>query len=256
MKDDEDEDRPRESRWLRGVVFVVSAAMFAAVLHVGWAHPWIFVPLGALAALYVGMRWWSHRKLVRMLQRGDVSEIISHWAQSFDRIPHAETMAPLMTATAFAAYGRVSDARRALAAAARGPAWEAALEHRLFLDVILSTFEGDAENARSQVDRLTALPMPDRRDIRERVGSLRQAVAALVRAFAHQAQPGDLARLETASENSPLVHWAMRYAAAIVAIDQGDQSRARALIDGAPRWPNESAFRNFHDEISGMLPVT
>ena len=44
-------------------------------------------------------------------------------------------MAPLMTATAFTACGWVAKARGALALAERGPAWEAALEHRLFLEM-------------------------------------------------------------------------------------------------------------------------
>jgi hypothetical protein len=74
-----------------------------------------------------------------------------------------------------------------------------------------------------------------------------------VRAFSHKAEPGDLRCLESASEKSPLVHWAMRYAAAIVAVDQGDAGKARELIDGAPRWPTESAFRAFHDEIADLL---
>lgn len=249
-----DDERPRaRGGLLRGALFVLSAALFAGFLHVAWGRPYLVAPVALVVAGYAVMRWWSHRRLVKMLHRGDVTEIIGHWAQSFDRIPHADTMAPLMTATAFAAYGRVEDARRALAAAARGPAWEAALEHRLFLDVILSTFEGDADAASRQVSRLNALPMPARGDARERVGSLRQAASALVRAFQHRPEPGDLVRLETASEKSPLVHWAMRYAAAIVAIDQGERDRARGLIEGAPRWPSESAFRAFHDELSGVL---
>ena len=254
-----DEDRPTDrSGVLRVVVFVLSAALFAGFLHLAWDRPYLAAPLVVLVVGYAGLRWWSHRRLVKMLRRGDVTEIIAHWAQSFDRIPHAETMAPLMTATAFAAYGRVEDARRALAAAARGPAWEAALEHRLFLDVILSTFEGDADHASAQVSRLNALPMPNRGDARDRVGALRQAATALVRAFQHKPEPGDLVRLEAASEKNPLVHWAMRYAAAIVAIDQGERDKARTLIDGAPRWPNESAFRAFHEELAGLLatPVT
>lgn len=234
-------------------MFVASAALFGALLHASWERPWLLLPVAAVALTLVVSRWWSHRRLVKMLRRGDVAEIIAHWARSFERIPHAETMAPLMTATAFAAYGRVNDARRALAAAARGPAWEAALEHRLFLDVILSTFEGNADAAQRRVAELAALPMPARGETRDRIDSLRKALGALVRAFQHRAEPEDLRRLETASETSPLIHWVMRYAAAIVAIDSGERDKARALIEGAPRWPNESAFRAFHDELNDVL---
>jgi hypothetical protein len=59
--------------------------------------------------------------------------------------------------------------------------------------------------------------------------------------------------LERAGEASPLVFWAMRYAAAVVAIDQGDRAGARVLVQKAPRWPSESTFRAFHDEIEGQL---
>ncbi|MFO0551510.1 MAG: hypothetical protein U0271_24185 [Polyangiaceae bacterium] len=252
--DDDDDDRPRpRGRWVRGLLFVSSAAMFALLVRSSFRHPWIGLVMFAAATAYLGWRWWKKTRVVRMLRRGDVEEILAHWSNSLDTIPHAETMAPLMTATAFAAYGRVEDARRALATAARGPAWDAALEHRLFLDTILSTFEGESEQARELAQRLNSLPMPNNDEIRDRVSTLRQAVAAMVRAFEHRSDVGDVARLEAASEKSPLVHWAMRYAAAIVAIDHGMREKARELIDKAPRWPEESAFRSFHEEISGVL---
>ena len=84
---------------------------------------------------------------------------------------------------------------------------------------------------------------------------LRVAVGALARAFAHVSRPGDRELLEAASETSPLVFWAMRYAAAVVAVDQQDEDHARALLAGAPRWPAESTFRAFHDEILKQLPA-
>jgi hypothetical protein len=243
-------------RWWRAILFVASAGLAAALLRLAWAKPMVGVAMAA-GALILGLvvlwRWWTHTRLVRMLRRGDVHRVIAHWSDAMDSIPHADTMAPLLTATAFAAFGRISDARRALEAAARGPAWDAALEHRLFLDALLSTFEGDADRARVQVAQLNALPSPSRRDLRDRVTGLREAISALVRAFEHCAAPGDLAKLEAASETSPLVHWAMRYGAAIVAIDAGDLTKARALIQGAPSWPEESAFRSFHHEIVGAL---
>lgn len=252
----EDDDSTRTSsfgRLLKAALFIGSAALVAAVAHASLTRPWLGAAAGLAAIAFFGWRWWSHARVVRMLRRGDVNEIIAHWSDRFENIPHADTMAPLMTATAFAAFGRVKDARRALDNAAKGPAWEAALEHRLFLDAILSAFEGDRERASEVATRLHALPMPSRAEVRERIGSLRDAVSALVRAFSHSAEPGDLRCLESASEKSPLVHWAMRYAAAIVAVDQGDAGKARELIDGAPRWPTESAFRAFHDEIAGLL---
>lgn len=168
-----------------------------------------------------------------------------------ERIPYPATMAPLMTATAFAAHGWVESARAALAAAERGPAWEAALEHRLFLDTILLTLEGDRDAALEQARRLERMPLHVKDNaLRDRILSIRVAVAAFARAFAHQSEPGDGELLERASERSPLVFWAMRYAAAIVAIDCGDPAKVPNLLAGAPRWPEESIFRAFHNEIA------
>jgi hypothetical protein len=42
----------------------------------------------------------------------------------------------------------------------------------------------------------------------------------------------------------------MRYASAVIAIDEGNGEKARALLVGAPDWPSESAFRTFHEEIA------
>ena len=248
---------PHEQRespgWLRIGLFLSSAAAAAAALHITWDHPLFGVALLAGLGVYLGLRWWSKTRLVRMLREGDVHRVLGHWAGSMESTPHAETIAPLMTATAFAAFGRIEDARRALADAARGPAWDAALEHRLFLDVLLSTFEGDSSNARIQLARLSTLPVQSGGAVKKRVLQLREAVGALVRAFDHRAEPGDLSTLESAAEQSPLVHWAMRYAAAIVAVDEGQKDKARALLEGAPRWPEESAFRSFHEELSSAL---
>jgi len=250
----DDEERPSAFGGLiRGVAFISSAAACAALVVFGWVHPWLLAVVGAGAAAYFARRYWVRARLTRLLMRGDVDGVLEHWSESFDRIPYVETMAPLIHATAFAAFGRVDDARTALAAAARGPAWDAALEHRIFLDALLAIFEGDAPHAKEQAARLGALPIPRESELATRVSGLRGAVAALARAFEHTAEPGDLTCLESASETSPLVHWAMRYGAAIVAIDAGDKPRARTLIENAPNWPSESAFRSFHDELANVL---
>jgi hypothetical protein len=242
-----------EGRFWRGFLFVASAAIAAAALHFSWVHPLFGIALAGFLTVFLVWRWWSHHRLVRDLERGDASSALSRWATSLESLPHAETMAPLMTATALAAFGRLREARETLAAAARGPVWEAAIEHRLFVDVLLSTFEGDSEQACDRAARLAELPAPNSPELRTRVLSLREATVALTRAFSHQARPGDLDRLERASRSSPLVHWAMRYGATIVAIDVGDLTKASALLDGAPEWPEESAFRAFHAELRNVL---
>ena len=247
-------EEPRSGRWLQTVAFVASALLAASTLRFAWHQPLLAAAgLGGFLT-FVASRWLARRRLRRLLRSGNVQSVLQRWAPSFSRIAHPATMAPLMTATAFAAYGWIVQARAAMATAARGPAWEAALEHRLFLDAILLTFEGDRDGAIEQASRLERLPLPPSRGaLRDRVVLLRIAVGALARAFAHRSQPGDRERLEQASEASPLVFWAMRYAAAVIAVDQGDRVRAMTLLASAPAWPVESIFRAFHDEIVAQL---
>jgi hypothetical protein len=76
----------------------------------------------------------------------------------------------------------------------------------------------------------------------------------MARAFAHRSEQGDRELLERASQSSPLVFWAMRYAAAVVAVDQRSFAEARSLLAGAPAWPAQSTFRAFHDEILAQIP--
>lgn len=189
-----------------------------------------------------------------MLRAGDVRGVLDRWARSLDSLPHPQTTAPLMRATAFAVYGWTERARAALANAARGPAWDAALEHRLFLEAILCTFEGDIDTAVERAERLQRLPVPTEAPrLVERIRTLRGAVLALARAFAHESQQGDRELLLDASAASPLVHWAMRYAAAIIFIDEGEILQASRLLERAPEWPSESCFSRFHQEIDAEI---
>jgi hypothetical protein len=74
-------------------------------------------------------------------------------------------------------------------------------------------------------------------------------MSAFARAFAHRAGRQDLATLKAAARQNPLVYWAMSYAAAVASIDQGERKEAAALLQGAPKWPDDSAFSAFHEEI-------
>jgi hypothetical protein len=244
-------EQPRGRQLWRSLLFVASAAGAALILIFTWKKP--LIAAGALFTLSILMlaKWVARRRTRRMLLSGDVEAVLREWSASIDRSPHAHTMAPLMTATAFAANGWVEQARAALAAAERGPAWEAAFEHRLFLEALLLTFEGERDEAIRQASRLARLPVPNvERPMQERIQTLRFAVGALARAFAHQSERGDGDLLDSAAQISPLVHWAMRYASAVVAIDEGRLEKARLLLQGAPLWPSESMFRAFHDEIA------
>jgi hypothetical protein len=235
-------------------MFVLSAAAAAALLRLAWEQPSAALVGLLVAAGVLGARGYSRWRLRRLLRAGDVDSVLARWRDSLERVPHAATMGPLMTATAFAAFGWIERAREVLRTAERGPAWDAALEHRLFLDTLLHTFEGDPDEAIAAAQRLAELPLPTSLPfLVNRIRTLRGAAAALARAFSHQTRTGDRGLLIAASDASPLVHWAMRYAAAISAVDDGELDTARTLLVGAPSWPVESCFRGFHDEICEEL---
>jgi len=242
------------SRWVTRILFVLSAAGAALALRLAWEQPIAgAVGLSILLAV-VAARWVARHRVRRLLRSGDVESILARWSSSFDRVPHPETMGPLMTATAFAAYGWIDRAREALRTAERGPAWDAALEHRLFLDSLLYTFEGDPDRALEVAGELERLPLPATTPtLVERVRVLRGAVAALARAFSHNGRDGDRQLLMQASDASPLVHWAMRYGAAILSVDRDDLPAARSLLEGAPEWPAECCFNTFHRDIADEL---
>lgn len=245
---------PKRAALLPPLLFIISAAAAALALRLTWFEPVAGMVCLAIIALALAGRWWSRRRARRLLHSGDVESVLRRWSTSFDRVPHPETMGPLMTATAFAAYGWVERAREMLRTAERGPAWEAAIEHRLFLDSLLLTFEGDSDAALRQAVALQQLPLPNAAPLLiERVRVLRHAVAALARAFSHRSREGDGRALIEASDASPLVFWAMRYGAAILAVDAGQCDQALALLEDAPAWPAESCFHGFHAEIQNEV---
>jgi hypothetical protein len=213
-------------------------------------------PLLALVALSLVPRFVGRWRMRRLLRSGDVERVIGTWAGSIDRVAHRETMGPLLHATAYAAYGRVDAARRALDRAVKGPAWDAAIEQRLFVETLLDTFEGDRAAAVRKAQTLEALPVPAAGHfVRRRVALLRHGLGAMARAFAHATRAGDEQTLARAASASPLVHWAMRYASAVVALDDGRGSEVEALLAGAPAWPEESAFHEYHRELLSRAEV-
>ena len=124
-----------------------------------------------------------------------------------------------------------------------------ALEHRLFLETLLDAFEGRRLQALEKARALRALPLPASPWAKSRASVLRSAAGALARAFAHCPEKDDADRLLAAAKHHPLVHWAMRYALAVVHIDQGRRDEALELVATAPDWPEGSAFNSFQAEI-------
>jgi len=244
----------RLDRLLRRILSLVSVALFALVAARLVARD----PRYALAVLAVVIAvavpaMLSRRRMRRLLLSGDVPRILGIWQTSLRRVTHPETMAPLMTATAYAAYGFIDAARRSLSRAARGPAWDAAVEQRLFVEVLLDVYEGERDAAQKKAEELQWLPLPPTGFwMRRKIALLRRGIAALARAFAHASTRDDERTLSRVARSSPLVHWAMRYARAVVLVDLGRKDEAIELIASAPAWPEESAFRSFHDELVAL----
>jgi hypothetical protein len=244
---------PTPQRPSRALLFLpIAVAALSAVLAAQMIarDPRFAVPLLGFAALLFAPTFLGRRRMKRLLLSGDVERVIGSWEGSIDKVSHHETMGPLLRATAYASYGWVEAARRALDRAAKGPAWDAALEQRLFVEALLDAFEGDRDGALHKAQVLEVLPMPVGGPLaRRRVALLRRGLAALARAFSHASVAGDASLLARAAGASPLVHWAMRYAQAIVAVDQGHAAEVPALLAGAPAWPESSAFHAYHGEL-------
>jgi len=230
--------------------FVLSAAFVATAIELALHRRGVALVVAELSLVVFVPQLLRRRRLRRVLRSGNVDAVLDAWQASVERVPHPETMAPLITATALAAHGFSERAHRALSLARRGPAWEAALEQRLVVETLLSVFDGEPERAIQSSTTLEGLPLPPSPFLRGRVAALRSAMSAFARAFAHRAAARDLSTLKTAARQNPLVHWAMRYAAAVASIDQGKRTEAARLLAGAPEWPKESAFASFHEEIA------
>lgn len=233
------------------VSFAVSALCAAIAARMAWEQPKLLVPFVLIAGLMMLPAFLARRRMRRLLMSGDPERVLGTWRGSLDRVMYPETLAPLMTATAYAAYGFLDPARTSLDRAQRGPAWDAALEQRLFIETLLDTFEGERAAAIEKAEELGRMPVPATSFFaRLRITRLRRGLLAMARAFAHESQESDRKALRAAASTSPLIHWAMRYAAAVIAIDRGDKREVPGLLAGAPAWPAESAFRSFHQELA------
>lgn len=241
-------------RPIAGLPLLVSVLCATLALQMAWRDVRYLLPFALILAMIVVPPFLARRRMRKLLESGDVKRVLGTWESSIERIMYPETMAPLMAATAYAAYGWIDASRGSLARAVKGPAWDAALEQRLFVETLLDTFEGERQMAMRKAEALEKMPLPASGLLaRRKIALLRRGLSALARAFAHESRRDDERVLRTAASASPLIHWAMRYASAVVAIDRGKGGDARALLDGAPEWPKESAFRTFHDELASKL---
>ena len=228
----------------------ISALCALLAANMAWRDPRYLAPFLAIVVLTSLPPYLARRRMRRLLMSGDVKLVLGTWASSIERVMYPETMAPLMAATAYASYGWSEAARTALSRAVKGPAWDAALEQRLFVEALLDTYEGDRTSAMAKAEALQAMPLPPGGWLaRRKIALLRGGIAAMARAFAHKSTDADAKVLRTAGSASPLIHWAMRYASAVIAIDHGKREDVPELLAGAPPWPRESAFALFHEEL-------
>jgi len=243
----------RRARIRSALSLITSAGIVAFAIHIGLKSPL----LGLLLLVLVGVTQvpvlLRQARLRRLLRSGDLGAVLEAYHPTLERLPHRETLGPLTVAAALAAHGMVDRARRALDRAVRGAAWEAALEHRWFVETLLEVFDGDRSLALERAESLEKLPLPAASaSLQKRVAALRAALSALTRAFARKSRSNDAELLEAAADNSPLVHWAMRYGAVVAYLERGDTGRAQALLEGAPQWPADSAFRAFQEELASL----
>jgi hypothetical protein len=232
--------------------FIASAGLVAFGVHLGLREPALGVGLAILAVIFWLPGFRAKKRLERLFLSGDVPRIMRVWESSVPDMGEPRTMAPLLRATALATYGLTEQARRALSKAERGAAWDAAIEHRLFLETLLEAFDGERDKAVDHASEMAALPLPASPWVRGRARLLRRAAGALARAFAQHSEPGDEKTLARAAAQNPLLFWAMRYAQAVACLQQGHPSEVRKLLGAAPEWPESSVFRAFHDELWGL----
>lgn len=236
------------------VPFVLSALWAAIILRVVMHDLRYVLPLVALALLWAIPLLYIHRRQQTALARGDVPDVIEIWKPMLERTPYPETMQPILMATAYAANGWTEQSREAMARAHRGPAFDAAKEQRLVVEILCDAFDGDRARALRAADQLAAMEVPSAGlFLRRRIALLRQGLSATARAFNHCERQGDRATLLSARKASPLFHWAFTYAAAVVAIDEGESEIARALLADVPDWSPSSVFAEFQREITTEL---
>jgi hypothetical protein len=238
---------------LRAALFVASAAVVAGAIHYGFAHPfWLLCAL-ALLSLVPLQRALARRRLTRLLETGDVTRLLASWESLPNPSPRGRAAERLMRATALASYGWTVRARQLLDIHQDNNSNSAGLEHRVFLEVLLSALEGNHERSLAMALALDALPLPEDRYVRQRSIVHRQGAMALARAFAKCGRPGDREALRRTARQNPLLIWPMRYAEAQLSLQQGDSKRAKRLLRLAPAWPPQSVFRHLTQSLQSRL---
>lgn len=238
---------------LRATIFVVSAALVAGLLRLGFAHPTWLLGGAILVSLLPLQRIVARRRLTRLLESGDVTRLLESWESLPNPSPRGLAAERLMRATALASYGWTVRARQLLEIQPEPHALTSGLEHRVFLEVLLSALEGNHDRSLAMALALNSLPLPEERALRHRTKVHREGAIALARAFARCGRTGDRELLRKAARQNPLLIWPMRYAEAQLGLQHGDRKRAKRLLRLAPAWPPQSVFRQWTVSLQRSL---
>ncbi|MBN9166715.1 MAG: hypothetical protein J0I07_37630, partial [Myxococcales bacterium] len=94
------------NRFLPRALSIASLALLAFVSARLIARDVRFVAVVLVVAVaFVVPAWLARRRMRQLLLSGDISRIVGTWQSSFRKVTQPETMAPLVTATAYAAAG-------------------------------------------------------------------------------------------------------------------------------------------------------
>jgi hypothetical protein len=243
---------PRALQSIRAGLFVGSAALVAATLDHAQEAPWlVWVLAGALGLVGV-QKYVARRNLNELLQSGDVTRLLSAWDATARLGSNVDRPAErLIRATALASYGWTKRARQLLDLAHSNPG--EGLEHRVFLEVLLTALEGNHTRSMQMALALSSLPLSANPTTNQRAELHRAAALALARAFAGCGTKADDQVLDRAGRQNPVLFWPTRYARAHLGLQHGNPTPAKRLVRGAPSWPEQSVFRQLTRDLSDAL---
>jgi hypothetical protein len=242
--------RPRISRLISGLRFIASAGAAASTLHFAaqgrFGAAALFLVLGGASVVVPELLERSRRRAV--YRSGNVREVLDAALSEGCR---SESAIVLKRALAFASLGVTGPARLALQGRPKKALSEDEREELLMIEALVEAFDGEHTNAHRRIAALELLPLTEGFEKRSR--ALRQCLAAIVRAFDGHSEDGDLELLLKGRDNYPILHWATCYAAAVLCARRGERGLVRALLTGAPKWSNDSAFELLHRDLMSDL---
>jgi hypothetical protein len=235
------------------VRFMASAAAVAYAIRLALAGEWLLA--GAFVLLVVPLsvapEFLERRRRRAIYRTGSVAEILE---AALREVQHSDQeRIALQRALALAALGVTGPARLALQAWRHRHLDDDEHEQLLIVEVLIEAFEGEHTGAHGRAAALRSLPRPESPGRERRSRAIRECMGAIVRAFDGRAEQGDLELLLRGPEVLPLLHWVTRYAAAAVCAQRGARDAVATLLEGAPEWPQDSAFALLHRDLTMVI---